>query len=680
VGIRIGVDTGGTHTDIAVVDDEDGTISTIKVPTTPQDLNIGILDGVARICGQTGKAANDVSRFVYGTTLVTNLIVENDEIPLGLITTDGFRDILEIARASRRPNVYDIHWRPGAPLVRRDRRFGVRERIAYDGSVIEPLVEADVVEAADALAAKGVRAIAVCLLHSYVNPAHEKRIKEIIEERHPQIAVSVSSEIARELREYERTSTTAINAFVMAPIGRHLDALARELAAGGVVPAPYIMRGNGGVMSFGLAKRLPAAITHSGPMGGIIGGAEIARRCGLANVITLDMGGTSADVSLIANGTPTLTTKGTVGRHPLLVPMLDLVTIGAGGGSIAAIDAGGALMVGPRSAGSVPGPACYAQGGADPTVTDANLFAGRLNAAYFLAGARKLDPGLSQAAIARLADRGGLRVDEAALGILAIAEAHMVNAIKLVSVQRGLDPRDFTLIGFGGAGPLHTVKLAEELGIRHVVIPPAPGNVSALGLLAANVRHDLVRSHVRPLAAADPAAVEAAVTDLLEEGAQVLATEGTDEAGRRFVLTADLRYAGQAFDLNVPFTEAARADFTVLAGLFHLRHAEVYGYANPEKPVQFVNIRLSAIGAVPELPMFSPRQREGALRPAQHREVLIAAGRRESLPVYRLDDMAAGDRIEGPAIVEYPGSTLFLPPNWPAECDAHLNLHARIAP
>ena len=677
MAIRIGADTGGTHTDLAVVDDDTGAITTLKVPTTPDDLSRGIAAGMLEAAKRAGRQPSEVSRFVYGTTLVTNLIVEEKQLPIGLIATGGFRDVLEIGRASRKPNVYDIHWRPPAPLIRRELRLTVTERIGHDGSIIVPLDEADVERVLDQLAAAGVESVAVCLLHSYANPVHERRIGEIAAKRHPAIDISLSCDVAREFREYERSSTTAVNAFVISPISRHLDELGAALAEQGVQPKPYIMRGNGGVMSFASAKQLPAAITHSGPMGGIIGGALMAERCGLTDVITLDMGGTSADVSLIAGGKPTMTTRSSVGRHPLLLPMLDMVTIGAGGGSIAWVDVGGALRVGPRSAGSVPGPACYGQGGADPTVTDANLIAGRLNADYFLAGARTLYPDAALAALqARVCEPCGLSVTDAALGIMAIAEAHMVNAIKLISVQRGLDPRNFTLVGFGGAGPLHTVRLAEELGATSVLIPPAPGNVSALGMLAADVRHDIVRTRIALLSEVDPSKLAADFADMLEVGTKALRQEGVDAEAEQFVMSIDLRYRGQNYELNLPVGSGdLAAALARLPALFHAQHRTVFGYEMPDKPIQMVNLRLAAIGKVAALPWPRIAAGSGAAPAAGRRRVMIDRGQTKDVNVYRLSDLRAGQTIDDTAIVEYPGSTLFIPPGWSAACNEFQILH-----
>ncbi|HYH40425.1 MAG TPA: hydantoinase/oxoprolinase family protein [Burkholderiales bacterium] len=673
--LRIGIDTGGTHTDVVLIDDGSGKMITLKVPTTPSDLTVGILNGVREALAQAGSRPADVERFVYGTTLVTNLIVEESDVPVGLIATEGFRDVLSIGRASRKPNVYDIHWRPARALVPRKLRMSVAERVSHTGEILVPLDERAVRECLESLHAAGVRSVAVCLLNSYANPVHERRIGAIAAEVCPGMDVSLSSEVVREFREYERMSTTALNAFVKRSLSRHLDGLAAALEQETVPGTPYIMRSNGGITTFAGAKSLPAAITHSGPMGGIVGGARIANACGLENVITLDMGGTSADVTLIADGTPLFTTRGKLGVYPVLLPMLDLVTIGAGGGSIAWLDAGGALRIGPRSAGAQPGPACYGQGGTEPTVTDANLIAGRLNAEYFLAGKRALRPDLASNALNTIAAALDIPIQRAALGVLSIAEALMVNAIKLISVQRGVDPRDFTLLPFGGAGPLHGLRLAEELGMRSVLVPPAPGNVSAMGMLAADIRHDLVRTRVAALEGVDPDRLARELAEMLEDGKSLLASEGAGVQSLRFLAGADLRYQGQNYELYLPLPQAAidGAEVERLAQRFHAEHKRVYGYNLPQRTVQLVSLRLKAVGIMPTIGWPTYPASSGGPKPAGRRKIMITPETSANAPVYRHVDLAPGHRFEGPAIVEYAGSTLFVPPGWNAEFDTFRN-------
>ena len=676
MSVRVGIDTGGTHTDVVLVDGSGGEVLALKVPTTPHDLSQGVLDGLGRVLEDSDRPATSISHFVYATTLVTNLLVEGSDIPVGMITTEGFRDILGIGRASRKPNIYDIQWAPPPPLVPRHLRLVVTERIDARGHVITPLDEEATREALRQLVAAGVESIAVCFINGYANPQHEQRVAALAAEECPELGISLSSDVVREFREYERLSTTVVNAYVAPPLTRHMDGLTEKLARNAVASAPYTMRSNGGIMTFEAAKRLPVTMTHSGPMGGIIGGTAIAAACGARDIITLDMGGTSADVSLVTGGEPVLTTRGTVGRHPVLLPMLDLVTIGAGGGSVAWVDEGGALKVGPRSAGAVPGPACYDQGGDEPTVTDANLVAGRLNADYFLEGSRGLRAELSEAALGdKVAKPLGMSMDEAAIGIMAIAESHMVNAIKLISVERGLDPRDFTLVGFGGCGPLHAARLAEELSITSVLVPSAPGNVSAMGLLSADVRHDMVRTHVAALDDVEPKVLAAAFEDLMESGVAALAGDGIDDARRRYLPAVDLRYKGQNYELTLPFpghgVDAALAG--TLGKAFHEAHRSVYGYELPKRTIQLVNLRLTAIGEVQRVQW--PEHDGGApgAKPIARRKVLVGPGSREAVPIYRLAGLSPGVSFAGPGLVEYAGSTLFVPDRWTATFDAMLN-------
>lgn len=670
----IGIDTGGTHTDLVLAGP--GLLRTLKLPTTPADLNDGIVDGLQRILRDAGVAASDVGRFVYASTFVTNLIVEGRERRLGLIGTDGFRDVLEIGRASRKPDVYDIQWRPPAPLVPRYLRHTVVERMDHQGRVVVPLDEASVIAALERLVALGVESIAVCLLHAYVNPEHERRIAELALQVCPDIDVSLSCDVVREFREYERTSTTCINAFIKRPIREHLASLEQRIRANGIETAPFIMQGNGGVCTFAAATRLPVSVTHSGVMGGIVGATALALGCGIEDIITLDMGGTSADVSLVTGGKPVLANRSSVGAHPLIVPTLDMVTIGAGGGSIAWAESGSAMRVGPRSAGSVPGPACYGQDGIQATVTDANLYCGRLNAAYFLAGARPLYPELAQAAMERLGQELGTTPEAAALGIIAIAEAHMANAVKLVSVERGLDPRDFTLVAFGGAGALHAVQLAEALAIERILIPPAPGNLSAMGLICADVRHDLTRTHVADLDTLNVQQVHSLYRQLLDEAAKLLDEDAVAADRRLFTLSADVRYQGQNYHLNLPVLQSElQQGLGELAARFHVQHQRVYGYQLANRSLQLVNIRVTATGSNPPAHWQQVHNATDNPEPPQARQILLASGERVRAPVYRMLTLPADFTLSGPAIIEYPGATLYLAPGWSCRLDAMQNAH-----
>lgn len=679
--VAIGIDTGGTHTDLVL--GGKGKLVTLKVPSTTHDLTIGILDGVKTIARKAGFSLSEINRFVYASTFVTNLFIEHKQTPVGLITTEGFRDVLAIGRASRKPDVYDIHWRPAEPLVERHHRLGVIERLDHRGNVVQPLDEQSVRNALATLADQGVASVAVCLLHAYANPVHEQRIGEIAKAEFPSLEVSLSSDVSREFREYERTSTTCVSAFIKGPLRRHLDSLSAALKTEGVLVKPTMMQGNGGISTFPAAADAPASVTHSGVMGGIVGAVALSAQTGIKNLISLDMGGTSADVSLIYDGNATLAHRSHVGAHPLIVPTLDMITIGAGGGSIAWIEGGTALRVGPQSAGSRPGPACYAQGGIDATVSDANLVAGRLNADFFLAGARKLDAGLSQQAVDRVANTLGISSDDAALGILAIAEAHMVNAIRLVSVERGFDPRDFTLVAFGGAGALHAVRLAEALSIKHVLIPPAPGNTSAMGLLSADTRYDFARTLYAPISSAVQPEMMQIARELLVEADAALEKDGIAPPQRRFVISLDLRYEGQNYELNLPTDEneverALQDNFAPVVERFNAMHERVYGYRLEGRDLKVVKVRVTAIGVTPHIVWPELANYDAATgkvpRPHSKRAMLVSPGHRTEIPVYRHEDLRAGQEIPAPAIVEYAGGTLFVPPEWSGRVDKFANL------
>jgi N-methylhydantoinase A len=673
---EIGIDTGGTHTDVILVNRKRDIFHTLKVPTTPENLSNGILNGVEKILARAELPFEDVGHFVYGTTYVTNIIVEQQSVDVGLITTEGFRDILAIGRATRKENIYDINWRPQEPVVPRRHRLTVRERINAKGEVEVPLDEESVRTALSDLQASGIRSVAVCLLHSYINPAHERRLKELATDQFPELAISISSEIVREFREYERSSTTAINAYVMRSMRDHLDDLAGTLARRGVPGQPYIMRGNGGIMSFNSGKEIPVAITHSGPVAGIVGARLLASRAGFENIVTFDMGGTSSDIALLAAGDTGVTTRSKLAGYPVLLPVIDLVTIGAGGGSIAQVDTGARLQVGPKSAGSVPGPMCYDQGGNNPTITDANLFTGRLNADYFLAGARAINAGRTAQGLTELGEKLDLTPANAALGIIEIAESHMTNAIKLVSVQRGLDPRDFTLVAFGGAGPLHGAALADSLGMRSVLIPPAPGNVSASGLLCAEVRQDAVRTVVRPIRSLSPDFLQQLVDDLLADASAKLRGDGVSEEEQEAVLSADMRYVGQSHDINIALGQDG-FDFAGLEALierFLARHQQLFGYVIADREVELVNLRTSVFGNSPGLPWPERAAATSEPTPVGTRIVIhrAIAGPTE-WPIYRFEALGVGSTISGPAIVEYPGSTLVVPPDWVARYDSLMN-------
>lgn len=680
---RIGIDTGGTHTDIVLLNEDDGAITVSKVPTTPRDLSLGIMRAIAKILAMAGGHASDVTRFVYGTTLVTNMIVEGQGVPVGLITTRGFRDVLEIGKAVRRWNIYDIYADKPRPLVPRQLRRTVTERVTAGGQVVQELDEGEVARLVAEFERQGVQSIAVCLFHAYRDPRHEQRIGEIIRERHPAAFISLSSQILPEFREYERTSTTVINALVRPAMAAHLDRLEGELRAAGLRSRPYLMQSNGGVASFVAVKERPVNAIHSGPIAGVIGAASIAKLAGFTDIITMDMGGTSCDVSLVENSEPKMTTSSSVAGHPVKIPTIDIHTIGAGGGSLAWVDAGGALKVGPRSAGAVPGPACYNLGGTQPTVTDANLVIGRIRPDSFLGGEMVLDAESARAALTDTVLRPlGLDLLKAADGVLEIANANMIKALKLVSVARGYDPRDFALVAFGGAGPMHGPRIAEELGCRTVIIPFSPGVIAALGLLIAPIRRDYVLSRIARLDQLDPVEFDGYYRGMGERARTDLLSEGVPEEQVLLAHAADLRYRGQAYEVQLPVPHGLRTAQSLmeLAARFNETHQRRYGYCSEQSPLEIVNLRTTALGSLapPRLTAYPPSDDPDPGQALLERRDVYFDGAMVKSPVYLASRLRPGHVLLGPAVVQDSGSTTVLFPRQTARVDAYKNLIVRL--
>lgn len=678
--LSLGIDTGGTHTDLILINYDSGQIWTSKVATTPSDPMIGILNGIDQVLKASGAEISDLSELVYGTTIVVNMIVQHQAMRTGLVTTKGFRDVLEIGRAYRTGNIYDMKVKKPLPLVSRDLRMEVNERINFQGQVLQPLDEAGCQAVVRALKARGVNSIAVCLLHSYINPEHEQHIKQIIQQEFPSAHISLSSEINPVFREYERTSTTVVNAYVMSSMIAHLDDFETKICGRGLHGQLYTMQANGGKATFRAARQKPVHVVNSGPIAGAIAGSHIARMAGYPNVITLDMGGTSCDVALIEGGEPKFAAESSVEGYPVQIPTIDLNIVGAGGGSIAWLDSGGGLRVGPQSAGADPGPVCYRKGGSQPTVTDANLVTGRLNADYYLKGSIHLDSEAAQASIEkRIAGPLGLNTLEAAAGILEVANATMIRAIKLVSVERGYDPHDFALIAFGGAGPLHALRLAEELEFPIVIIPRYPGNTSALGLVLADVRHDYVATRIQLLDKAEPNDIENIFIQLETQAIQQLDEEGVPLQQRRLVRACDLRYFGQGYEVNVPVSGEIRTPSAMkdIAMDFHTAHRRTFGHAMEGDPVVLVNCRVSALGLNPRSDL-APNQETKPVATKSNglkgeRLVFLRDGFVEC-PVYERSFLVPGAHLEGPAVVEQAGSTTMIFPNYTAQVDIYGNL------
>lgn len=584
--VLVGVDVGGTFTDAVVV--ADGRLFTIKVPTTPDDQSEGVVAAVLAALAQAGVRPTDVARFAHGMTVGTNALLEGTGAPIALVTTEGFADVIAIRRQDR-AHLYrlDVHHPP--PIVPRERRFEVRERCGPDG-VIEPLDAGSVTAVVDAVAASGVEAVAVGLLFSFAHPDHERQVTAALRQALPSVHVSASCEVLPEIREYERISTTCVDAHLAPVLRGYLGALGHRVADAGM-PPPAIMQSNGGLIGLDAAARHAAWTVLSGPAAGVLGAAHIADLLGERDVLTFDMGGTSCDVALI-EGTPARTSQTTINGHPLHLPMLDVHTVSAGGGSIAWADDGGALRVGPSSAGARPGPACYGLGGTDPTVTDANVVLGRIDVDHPLAGDLRLDPDRARQAVGELAATLGLTLEVCAQGIIAVAVGEMARALRVVSVERGVDPRGMALVAFGGAGPLHACDIADELGMRRIVLPHAAGVLAALGLIVAGERRDEVQSVLTPIDAT--ADLTVALRDL-----ETRARAGVPDGAVSHA--ADCRYVGQTHFVTVDWNPAR--PLSELAERFHDAHRRRYGDADPDRVVEIVTIRVAATlpGASPEL-------------------------------------------------------------------------------
>ena len=656
----IGVDVGGTFTDL-IAYGPDGTLSSAKVPSLPGEQWRGVLDALASL----GVAPASIGAFVHGTTIATNALLERKGARTGLVTTAGFRDLLEVGKGRRLVGgLFDPEWQRPAPLVPRDRRLEVSERLAADGSVVRPLDGVDFDELAAALRGEGVEAVAVALVNSYVDHGHEQAVARALVSRLDGVAISESAALTPERGEFERTSTAVLNAYLTPVMRDYLTALEAALAERGISAPVNIMGSNGGAMTLSAAGDRCAATFLSGPVGGVTGAVRIAETAGVEDIITFDMGGTSTDVALVHGLTPRMSHDNQIDAFPLKMPQLDIHTIGAGGGSIVWVQPDGTLGVGPRSAGAVPGPACYGRGGAEPTVSDANLALGRLPVGRTLSGGLSLDAEKAHAAFRTLASRGA-DGDPVALASasLRIAVARMAGAVREVSVHRGFDPRDFTLVGFGGAGPMHAMDVAEELGITRVLVPRLPGHLSALGQMLADLRHDAVAAWGGRISELEIETLRSRARTMHDEGAARLEADGMARGRQRHEFTLDVRYVGQSFTLPIPWDPGDR-DWTPLRIAFDARHEETFGYADSANDLEIVNVRLVSIGAVdkPAVDFVA----HGAGDPViEHRSAWFG-GWRET-PILDRERLSPGSRIDGPAIVEEAGGTTVVPPGWTIE-------------
>ena len=665
---RVGVDSGGTFTDVCLFDESTGQVEVWKVPSTPDDPSRGIAEGIEQGIDRVGATPADVSYFGHGSTVATNALIQHRGVRTGLITTDGFRDLLEIGR-QKRPDLYDLQADKPETLVSRDLRIEVPERIRHDGTVETKLDEAAVRAAVRALRAAGVQAVAVCFLYGFVRTEHEATAMRILAEEFPEAFACASHQVAPEFREFERLSTAVVNAYLGPVMQRYIFRLAERLRELGVAATPHLTQSNGGVIGFDAAARLPVRTVLSGPSTGVVGAQAVGRLAGISELITFDMGGTSTDVALLVNGECRLASEATVHGYPIKAPMLDIHTVGAGGGSIAYVDSGGLLKVGPRSAGADPGPVCYDRGNTEPTVTDANVVLQTLNPDYLLGGRMKVRKDLARAAIDRLAKQLGMDTLSTAQGILAVVTANMAKAIRVISVQRGHDPRDYTLAAFGGAGPLHAARLAKELDIGKILVPRNPGILCAMGLLLTDLRADFAATRLTTLADAAIPTIAEAFRTLQARAADWFTEEGIAPDARRLTRTVDMRYAGQNYELPVPLPDGpvTKATLDAMGENFAAAHKRMYGFVAEGETVQLVTFRIEAAGVVRKA-IFSPHPDAGPDASAAiigRREVwLPEAGGFVSCPVY----------IAGPAIVEQMDATTVILPAMVGRVEPYLNL------
>ena len=693
---RVGVDIGGTFTDIVFLGD-DGQILARKIASTPDDYSRAVLDGIANGVKELDITADMVSEVSHGFTVATNAIIEQKGAKTALITTEGFRDILEFRR-NRIPRLYDLDYEKPPPLVKRQLRLEVGERLNFQGEVLRPLNREDVDRAVRYVVDNGIESVAVCLLHSYANPAHEQYIAETLANKAPGVNLTISSELLPEMKEYERTSTTVINGYVRPVVERYLTLLTDGLTEMGVRVPLSVMQSNGGLATSDIAKERPVYCIESGPAAGVVGAYHLGKRLGATNLMTLDMGGTTAKASIIEDGEMLQAPEYEVGGeisvghrllrgsgHILRVPAIDLAEVGAGGGSIASVDRSGSLRVGPQSSGAFPGPACYRLGGQEATVTDANVLLGFLHPDHLLGGAFEIDSELARKAITDNVARPLEMSDvEAAYGIHTLVNSNMGRALRAVSSERGRDPRRFDLITFGGSGPVHAVGLAEMLDITKVVVPPFPGVFSSFGLLVADVEHHFVQTYFKTFEELEINELSQLLNSLWEQGRSQLRAEGFDDSRHETVTQFDMKYVGQVSDLTVPFArgEVNPASVKAVCEAFDAEHEQSFGYNSPEAGYQLVNVRVIARG-LPE----TPRMPESLQLPdtatggaAGQRDVYFGPNRGwASAPVITRQSLPS-DPSEGPLIVEEYDSTTVVPPGWTAATDQWSNILLEKAP
>lgn len=655
---RVSADIGGTFTDI-VIEPSDGPVFVGKVPTTPDNPARGVVEGIQDLVPNLA----DVDFFVHGTTVGLNAFLERKGERVLLVSTSGLGDAFTIARGHRH-TLYELRYKKPKQLVARRDIHEVRGRLAWDGSVIEPLCRADFDPIIKKVRDEGISAVAVCFVHAYAYPVHEVEAREILEAALPDVSISLSHEVAREWREYERASSAVMNAYVAPVVKRYLASLQEDLRAMNMDATVHIMQSSGGVSTASSAQRNPVFSLLSGPVGGTIAGTALSGTTGRPNLLCVDMGGTSFDLSLVIDGKANATLETELEGLPLLMSIVDIETIGTGGGSIAWMDKD-AVRVGPQSAGSIPGPACYGRGGTAPTVTDANLFLGRLGSKSLLGGDMSLDQDAARLAIESLAPQAGLKPVAFAEGILAISNAAMADAMRTITVSQGVDPREFTLVAFGGAGPMAAPFLARELDIREVLVPRFPGTFSAWGMLQTDLRHDFTQSFFRPAAQVDLADLDEVYTGLENEGRTAILAEGIGQDRVSFRRSADMRYLGQEYTINVPVTDG---DIASVNAAFHTAHERRYGHSSPGAPIEFVNLRVAAFGAIEKYSRASAPVAVDSDPVIGERDVVFD-GKRYTTPILARDKLAADFVATGPLVIEEQSATTIVPPHWSIDID-----------
>ncbi|HLH24903.1 MAG TPA: hydantoinase/oxoprolinase family protein [Chloroflexota bacterium] len=682
---RVAVDTGGTFSDFVYFDEERRALSIAKLPSTPRNPADAILAGVQGLLDE-GVTPAEIVFFLHGTTVGTNAMLEEKGARTGLLITRGFRGVYEVGEQMRGygPAMFDFHFHKPPPLARPRETYEVTERLDPSGAVLQPIDLADVERAAERLRAQGVESVAICFLFAFRNPAHEQAAAAVLRQALPEVPVSLSSDVLPQIREYYRLSTTVINAYIRPILTRYLGQLGARLDAAGVrTPQRYLMQSNGGVASFTVGAERAVTTILSGPAGGVMAGIALGRTSGYQDLVTFDMGGTSCDVALIHHGQPSVAALSTIGGRHIAVPMLDINTVSAGGGTIARVEDTAGLQqvrVGPDSAGALPGPVCYGQGGDDPTITDADLTLGYLNPDNFVGGGLRLDRPAAVAAIERkIAAPLGLDVLRAADGIVRIIDVKMQEAVKAISTRRGHDLRDFTLVAFGGAGPVHASRVARELGMARVLVPLYPGCTSALGLLTADVRHDYVRSQLDAVATLDLDSANAIFADLEAQARAELAAEGFGATEVRLERHLDFRYAGQGYEVRVPAPDGplTAASLAATRRAFDQTHEQQFGHAAPDEPTEIVNYRVIGYGLVPkvELPTFPPASGPAeAARVGTRRAYFGELGAAIDCPIYNRSRLAPGHTLVGPCIVEQLDSTTVVLPEQRLRVDAYGNL------